>query len=155
MSLSSANSIIDVINWFRMHTNVIVGINAQIYRHKYQTTFKCLSTGVRIASTPGRQSSKSACGVGTQIVVERLLRYRLTFQPLLVNYFHSHKWPKTRLNKISQFHFVKCCKKFKIKLKMKNWKKCQVKILLKWINLNGNTLASASCWQTKKVWNTV
>lgn len=53
MSLSSANSIIDVINWFRMHTNVIVGI-AQIYTHKYQTTFKCLSTGVRVAGTPGR-----------------------------------------------------------------------------------------------------
>ena len=41
MSLSSASSIIDVINWFRMHTNVIVGINAQNYTLKYQTTFKC------------------------------------------------------------------------------------------------------------------
>lgn len=81
MSLSSANSIIDVINWFRMHTNVIVGI-AQIYTHKYQTTFKCLSTGVRVAGTPGRQLSKSACRVGTQIVVGRLLRYRLTIQPI-------------------------------------------------------------------------
>ena len=78
MSLSSAYSIIDVINCFRMHTNII----AQIYTHKYQTTFKCLSTGVRVASTPRRQLSKSACGVGTQIVLGRLLRYRLTFQPI-------------------------------------------------------------------------
>lgn len=82
MSLSSAYSIIDVINCFRMYTNVIVGINAQIYTHKYQTTFKCLSTDVRVASTPRRQLSKSACGVGTQIVLGRLPRYRLTFQPV-------------------------------------------------------------------------
>lgn len=62
MSLSSANSIIEVINWFRMHINVIVGIKAQVYTHKYQTTLKCLCTGVRVASTPGRRLSKSACG---------------------------------------------------------------------------------------------
>lgn len=55
MSLSSANSIIEVINWFRMHINVIVGIKAQVYTHKYQTTLKCLCTGVRVASTPGRR----------------------------------------------------------------------------------------------------
>ena len=83
MPLSSANSIIDVINWFRTHVNVIVSINAQIYTHRYQTTLKCLSTGVRVTSTPVGGSYQSRhMGVGSQIVVGRLLRYRLTFQPI-------------------------------------------------------------------------
>lgn len=69
MSLSSANSIIEVINWFRMHINVTVGIKAQVYTHKYQTTLKCLCTGVRLASTPGGGYQSRHVGGGTQIVV--------------------------------------------------------------------------------------